>query len=86
MRQRITAALDQLRKEPNVDQTKIAAIGYCFGGTAVLELARSGADIAGVVTFHGNLANPNPADARNIKCKVLVQTGRRRSDGDAEKC
>ncbi|HWB53248.1 MAG TPA: dienelactone hydrolase family protein [Tepidisphaeraceae bacterium] len=75
MRQRITAALDVLRKQSNVDQTKIAAIGYCFGGTCVLELARSGADIAGVVSFHGNLSNPNPADARNIKCKVLVQTG-----------
>lgn len=75
MRQRITAAYDQLRKQSNVDQNKIAAIGYCFGGTAVLELARSGADIAGVVSFHGNLSNPNPADAQNIKCKVLVQTG-----------
>jgi dienelactone hydrolase len=75
MRQRITAALDALRKQSHVDQNRIAAIGYCFGGTAVLELARSGADVAGVVSFHGNLANPNPSDARNIKCKVLVQTG-----------
>ncbi|HEY1684417.1 MAG TPA: dienelactone hydrolase family protein [Tepidisphaeraceae bacterium] len=75
MRQRITAALEQLKKQSNVDGNRIAAIGYCFGGTAVLELARSGADISGVVTFHGNLSNPNPGDDRNIKCKVLVQTG-----------
>lgn len=75
MRQRITAALDELKKQSNVDQKKIAAIGYCFGGTAVLELARSGADLAGIVTFHGNLSNPNPSDDRDIKCKVLVQTG-----------
>jgi dienelactone hydrolase len=53
----------------------MTAIGYCFGGGAVLELARSGADIAGVVAFHGSLANPNPADAMNIKARVLVLHG-----------
>lgn len=75
MRERVIAALDELRKQPHVDQNKIAAIGYCFGGTCVLELARSGADIAGVVSFHGGLSNPNPSDAKNIKCRMLVQTG-----------
>ncbi|HEY3931529.1 MAG TPA: dienelactone hydrolase family protein, partial [Verrucomicrobiae bacterium] len=52
-----------------------AAIGYCFGGTTVIELALSGADIAGVVSFHGGLDAPNPADAKNIKCSVLALAG-----------
>jgi dienelactone hydrolase len=75
MRARVLAGLDQLRNNPMVDTNKIAAIGYCFGGTTVLELARSGADIAGVVTFHGGLSNPAPEDARKIKAKVLVLAG-----------
>ena len=54
---------------------RIAAIGYCFGGTTVLELARSGAAVAGVVSFHGGLSSPAPADARNIKAKVLALHG-----------
>jgi dienelactone hydrolase len=74
-RKRIQAALDTLRKQPQVEPKRIAAIGYCFGGTCVLELARSGADIAGVVSFHGSLSTPNPADAKNITCKVLVCHG-----------
>ena len=61
LRARATAALETLRKNEHVDASKIAAIGYCFGGTTVLELARSGADIAGVVSFHGDLATPTPA-------------------------
>ena len=75
LRARVQAALDVLKKNERVDKKRIAAIGYCFGGTTVLELARSGADIAGVVSFHGGLDNPNPADARNIKCKVLALHG-----------
>lgn len=74
-RARVNAGLDVLKKNANVDPARIAAIGYCFGGTAVLELARSGADIAGVVTFHGGLDTPTPEDAKNIKCKVLVLHG-----------
>lgn len=58
-----------------MDPKRIAAIGYCFGGTTVIELALSSADIAGVVSFHGGLDAPNPADAKNIKCKVLCQAG-----------
>ncbi len=58
-----------------MDPARIAAIGYCFGGTAVLELARSGADIAGVVSFHGGLDSPTPDDAKSIKAKVLVLHG-----------
>ncbi len=69
------AGLNQLKKQPNVDPNKIAVIGYCFGGMVALELARSGADVAGVVTFHGSLNTPNPADAKNIKAKILVLTG-----------
>jgi dienelactone hydrolase len=75
LRARINAALETLRKNERVDPTKIAAIGYCFGGTTVLELARSGADVKGVVSFHGGLDTPTPADAKNIKCKVLALHG-----------
>lgn len=74
-RARLKAGLDQLKSEPQVDTSKLAAIGYCFGGTGALELARSGADIAGIVSFHGGLDNPNPEDAKNIRCAVLVLTG-----------
>jgi dienelactone hydrolase len=75
MRRRIVAGLNAAKANPCVDPSRVAAIGYCFGGTAVLELARSGADIAGVVSFHGGLDTPDPQDAKNIKCKVLVLTG-----------
>lgn len=75
LRSRVNAALAVLKKQPMVDPKKTAAIGYCFGGTTVLELARSGADVAGIVSFHGGLATPNPADAKNIKGKVLALHG-----------
>jgi len=75
LRARTKAALDTLLKQPQTDPARVAAIGYCFGGTAVLELARSGAPIAGVVTFHGGLDTPAPQDAKNIKAKVLVLHG-----------
>lgn len=75
MRQRVNAGLAVLRNVPQVDSGRIAAIGYCFGGTAALELARSGADIAAVVSFHGNLDTPLPEDAKNIHGKVLVLQG-----------
>jgi dienelactone hydrolase len=74
-RARAATGLEVLRKRPQVDPARIAAIGYCFGGTVVLEMARSGADLKGVASFHGGLATPNPADARNIKGKVLVLHG-----------
>jgi dienelactone hydrolase len=75
LRKRVNAGLEQLRKARGVDGEKIAAIGYCFGGTTVLELARSGSKVAGVVSFHGGLATPKPEDAKNIKGKVLALHG-----------
>ena len=75
LRQRVLAGLDQLKKNPHVDPNRIAAIGYCFGGTTVLELARSGAPVAGVVTFHGGLDSPSPEDGKNIKAKLLILHG-----------
>jgi len=75
MRRRAAAGLEVLRKQDLVDPKRIAAIGYCFGGTTVLELARNGAEIAGVVSFHGGLDTPDPADAKRIKAKVLVLHG-----------
>jgi dienelactone hydrolase len=74
-RSRLNAALAALRRSPTVDPRRCAAIGYCFGGTGVLELARSGADVLGVVSFHGGLDSPTPADGQNIKAKVLVLHG-----------
>jgi len=74
-RARVNAGLDELKKQEQVDPARVAAIGYCFGGSAVLELARSGADVAGVVSFHGGLGTPQPAAPGSIKCAVLVLTG-----------
>ena len=64
-----------LLAQPNVDTSKVAAIGYCLGGGTVLELARSGADVKGIVSFHGSLDTPTPEDAKNIKGKVLILHG-----------
>ncbi|MFZ0826729.1 MAG: dienelactone hydrolase family protein [Verrucomicrobiia bacterium] len=75
LRARVNAGLEALRQQPLVDPKRIAAIGYCFGGTTVIELARSGADVAGIVSFHGGLDSPTPEDGRNIKGKVLVCHG-----------
>ena len=75
MRNRANAALSAIRKVPQVDPAKVAAIGYCFGGGVALELARSGADILGAVSFHGNLDTPDPKIARQIRAKILVLHG-----------
>ena len=75
LRARVNAGLDVLKAQSNVDANQLAAIGYCFGGTAVLELARSGADVKGIVSFHGGLSSPKPEDAKNIKGKVLALHG-----------
>jgi dienelactone hydrolase len=75
LRARVAAGLARLKAEQNVDPKRVAAIGYCFGGTTALELGRAGAEVAGIVSFHGGLDNPTPADSRNIKGKVLVLHG-----------
>jgi dienelactone hydrolase len=75
LRQRVQAGLKQLTLQPQTDPKKIGAIGYCFGGTTVLELARSGADVDGVVSFHGNLATGIPAQPGQLKARVLVLHG-----------
>ncbi|MDQ6647628.1 MAG: dienelactone hydrolase family protein [Pseudomonadota bacterium] len=78
MRKRINLALDQLKAQAGkapIDVSKLAAIGFCFGGSAVLDLARSGADIAAVVSFHGGLDTDNPSLAKNIKARVLAMNG-----------
>lgn len=74
-RQRLLAGFSEARKIPGANPAKIAAIGYCFGGTGVLELARAGADVRGVVSFHGGLDSLNKADGANIKGRVLVCHG-----------
>jgi dienelactone hydrolase len=75
LRSRAAAGLDVLKKHDLTDADKTAAIGYCFGGKTVLELARSGAEVAGVASFHGVLDTQNPSDAKNIKGSVLVLHG-----------
>ena len=75
LRARVNAALDVLSHDARTDASKIAATGYCFGGTTVIELARSGAAIKGVVSFHGGLDSPTPADGKNIKAKILALHG-----------
>lgn len=74
-RQRELAALEHIKKDPRVDATKIVVIGYCFGGTGALELARAGADIVGAVSFHGSLTNPNPQDVTKMVMPVMVHHG-----------
>lgn len=75
LRERMRAAYDALVARKEVDPAKVAVIGYCFGGTSALELARSGAPLVGTVTFHAGLSNPNPDDAKNIHGRVLVLHG-----------
>jgi len=74
-RQRLNLGLQQLRQQAGVAKDKVAAIGYCFGGTGVLELARSGADVAGCVSFHGGLDSPSPDDGKDIMAKLLLCHG-----------
>jgi dienelactone hydrolase len=75
MRQRATAALAEFSKNPMVDTSKMAVIGYCFGGTVAIELAETGAPLLGVVPVHGSFRNFTPADAANIQGSVLILHG-----------
>lgn len=75
LRERIKAAYQVLLENKKVDPKKIVVLGYCFGGMTALELGRSGADLAGIVSFHGNLDSKEPKDAANINGRVLVLHG-----------
>lgn len=75
LRARVQAAYDRLLQHKTVDQKKTAALGFCFGGTTALELARAGAPLTGVISFHGGLDTPSPKDAKNIKGRVLILHG-----------
>lgn len=76
LKARFDAALDLLRKQPQVDAAKMAAIGYCFGGGVALSMAREGEDLKAVATFHGALAHKgDPAEKGKVKPRILVMTG-----------
>ncbi|KAB2646701.1 MAG: dienelactone hydrolase family protein [Verrucomicrobia bacterium] len=75
LRSRVNAGLVTFKKSELLDTKRVAAVGYCFGGTTVIELARSGAELSGIVSFHGGLDSPAPADGKNIKTKVLACHG-----------
>jgi dienelactone hydrolase len=75
LRARGRAALATLAASPQVDASRLAAIGFCFGGLVALELARGGADLKAVVSFHGVLATKTPAVSGKVKASVLVCTG-----------
>jgi dienelactone hydrolase len=96
---RFTAAMDLLKRQPTVDPARIAAIGYCFGGGVVLNMAGQGLDLKGVASFHGNLGSVKPARPGAVRAKILVLQGandkfvtpgqieafrRRMKDADAE--
>ncbi|WP_152222143.1 dienelactone hydrolase family protein [Pseudomonas sp. SCB32] len=72
---RFQAGLDLLKKQPQTDPGKIAAIGYCFGGGVVLNMARAGLPLAGVASFHGVLATDTPAQPGTVKARILVEHG-----------
>ncbi len=75
LRTRALGALKAFAEQPQADPARLAAIGFCMGGTTVLEIARSGADVKAVVSFHGGLTFDDPEEAKSIRCKVLVCTG-----------
>jgi dienelactone hydrolase len=74
-RQRFTAAMAVLNQHKLVEPNKIAAIGYCFGGSVVLQMAREGVDLRAVASFHGGLGTKHPATAGNIKAEIFVAHG-----------
>jgi dienelactone hydrolase len=74
-KERFLAAMDFLKKQPTVDPARIAAIGYCFGGGVVLNMARQGADLKGVASFHGSLAVVKPDQPTPIKAAIRVYSG-----------
>jgi dienelactone hydrolase len=72
---RFDAGLEQLKNDPHVDPTRLAAIGYCFGGGVVLGQARAGKDLKAVVSFHGMIAAEKPAEPGKVKARVLALVG-----------
>ena len=75
LQQRLLVSLDTMRQRDPVDAGKVAAIGFCFGGLCVLDMARTGADLAGVVSFHGLFAAPGNTEGNTIRAKVLALHG-----------
>jgi len=75
LRRRVAAWYDLMKAHEVIDANRIAAVGYCFGGECVLELARSGADVKAVVSFHGLLTTAKPAVPGAVKAQVAVYTG-----------
>jgi len=75
LKDKFSAVIDLLKKNELVDSNKIAAIGYCYGGGVVLNMARAGFDLDGIVSFHGNLAAMEPAQKGKVKAKILVCSG-----------
>jgi len=75
LQRRLGSALSALRKQPEVDASRLAAIGFCFGGLCVLDIARTGADVAGVVSFHGLFESPGNTAGNRITAKILALHG-----------
>ncbi len=75
MKSRFEAGMNLLKNQARVDSTRLAAIGYCFGGSVVLEMARVGENLRGVASFHGGLATEHPAQPGKVKARVLVMNG-----------
>lgn len=75
LQHRILAAFETVKSLEQVDSARIGAIGFCFGGLCVLDLARSGADVKGVVSFHGLLNAPDKVTGKKIKAKILALHG-----------
>lgn len=75
LQRRMRLALETLRRQPEADASKTAAIGFCFGGLCVLDLARTGADIAGVASFHGLFGKPGNTEGNRMAAKVLLMHG-----------
>jgi dienelactone hydrolase len=75
LKEKFSAAIDLLKKNKYVDSNKIAAIGYCYGGGVALNMARTGFDLKGVVSFHGNLTAVESAQKGKVKAKILVCNG-----------
>ena len=75
LQRRMSLALEQLKKQKEVDSDRVAAMGYCFGGLCVLDLARTGSDLCGVASFHGLFNAPGNTSGTKIKAKVLAMHG-----------